>query len=202
MMPTVACKGNINRTVMRYRHENQGDKIMVSMNDVHPTELIEKAAESLKKLNDIKPPEWAPFVKTGVHKERPPVREDWWYARSAAVLRKVAILGPIGVSKLRTKYGGKKNRGHKPDKFFKGSGNIIRKVLQQLEKAGLIKQINKSGKKGRIITPKGTSLLTRAAFEASKTQKKERATVTVAPAEPKPAPAKPQPKNPEQQPKQ
>jgi small subunit ribosomal protein S19e len=41
---------------------------------------------------------------------------------------------------LKRKYGGKKNRGHKPEKRFDGSGNIIRKILQQLEKAGLIEQ--------------------------------------------------------------
>ena len=41
--------------------------------------------------------------------------------------------GPIGVSKLRTKYGGKKNRGHKPEHFYKGSGSVARKVLQQFE---------------------------------------------------------------------
>lgn len=104
-------------------------------------------------------PSWAPFVKTGMHKERPPTNSDWWYIRAASVLRKVHLLGPIGVSKLRTKYGGKKNRGVKPGKFYKSSGNIIRKILQQLEEAKLIKQDIADKHKGRVTTSKGISLL-------------------------------------------
>lgn len=127
--------------------------------DVNATELIEELAKELQKIETIKPPEWAIFVKTGAHKERPPVREDWWYVRAASVLRKVRLKGPIGVSKLRTLYGGKKNRGYKPERFKKGSGNIIRKILQQLEKAELIKKAKKEVHKGRLITPKGIKLI-------------------------------------------
>lgn len=146
---------------------------MVSMNDVPVNDLIEKAAESLKKVQGIKAPDWTRFVKTGMHKERPPVNPDWWYVRAAAILKTVAKVGPVGVSKLRTKYGGRKNRGHKPDKFYRGSGSIIRKIFQQLEKAQLIKQADKHGKKGRVIAPKGASLLSRAALEASKNPPKK-----------------------------
>lgn len=135
------------------------------MYDVDSQELILKAAEELKKIPEIKPPEWAPFVKTGMHKERPPVSNDWWYVRAASILRTVYRLGPVGVSKLRTKYGGKKNRGVKKEHFFKGSGNILRKSLQQLEKAGLVKFAEKGVHKGRIITPKGKSFLDRIAIQ-------------------------------------
>jgi small subunit ribosomal protein S19e len=106
-----------------------------------------------------------------MHKERPPLKEDWWYMRAASVLRKVSILGPVGVEKLRTKYGGKKNRGHKTEHRFKGSGNIVRKVLQQLEKAGLIKKGDKGVHKGRVITPKGISLIDKAAVRIYKQSK-------------------------------
>lgn len=136
--------------------------------DVYPNDLINKAAEDLKKIEQIKPPVWSAFAKTGTHKQRAPVDNDWWYKRTAAVLRSVQLLGPIGVSKLRTKYGGKKRRGHKPAEFRKGSGNIIRKVLQQLEKAGLIKFVEKGVHKGRIITPKGKSFLDKIAVQLSK----------------------------------
>ena len=129
------------------------------MYDVEAQELIQKAAEELKKIPEIKAPAWASFVKTGMHKERPPVDSDWWYLRTASVLRAVYRLGPVGVSKLRTKYGGKKNRGVKKEHFFKGSGNILRKSLQQLEKAGFVKFAEKGVHKGRIITPKGKSFL-------------------------------------------
>jgi len=136
---------------------------MTTAFDVDKNTLIEKLAEELKKNSNIKPPEWAAWVKTGVHKERPPVKQDWWYARAAAVLARINMMGPVGVSKLRTKYGGKKRRGHKPPHFRKGSGNIIRKVLQQLEKAGLIRQTDTKGRKGRVITPAGRSLLDKTA---------------------------------------
>lgn len=127
--------------------------------DVDPTELIEELAKELHKIEDINPPHWALFVKTGVSRERPPTREDWWYVRAASVLRKVRLKGPIGVSKLRTLYGGRKHRGYAPEVFRKGSRNIIRKIFQQLEKAGLIKQDKRGLHKGRVITPKGIKLM-------------------------------------------
>ena len=136
---------------------------MPTMYDVPTNELIEKVSEELKKVKEIKAPSWATFVKTGMNRERPPVREDWWYVRAASVLRTVRRLGPVGVQKLRTKYGGKKNLGHKTEHAFKGSGNILRKVLQQLDAAGLTKKIGEGVKKGRIITPKGISLIDKAA---------------------------------------
>jgi small subunit ribosomal protein S19e len=112
-----------------------------------------------------------------MHKERVPVDKDWWYLRTASVLRTVYRLGPIGVSKLRTKYGGKKNRGVKKEHFFKGSGNILRKSLQQLEKAGLIKFTDKGIHKGRIITPKGKAFLDKIATSIQTQKPKQEAKV-------------------------
>ena len=141
------------------------------MYDVSQQQLIEETAKDLAKA--IQKPEWAEYVKTGVHKERPPTRDDWWYIRAAAILRTIQLKGPIGVSKLRTKFGGLKNRGVQPSIFRKGSGSIVRHILQQLETAELIKQAEKGVHKGRITTPKGTSLLYAAAKRAAKNKKKE-----------------------------
>ena len=143
---------------------------MTTVYDVDAQELILKAAEELKKIPEIKAPAWAPFVKTGMHKERPPVKNDWWYIRAASVLRKIYRLGPIGVSKLRVNYGGKKNRGYKTEHFYKGSGNILRKILQQLEKAGFMKIHLKSRHKGRLITAKGKKFLDEIASKLSNVQ--------------------------------
>ena len=132
---------------------------MTTIMRVNPNILIEKATEELKKQKLVQPLEWSQFVKTGHHKQRLPDSEDWWYARSASILRSIAKLGPVGTEKLRTKYGGKKNRGHKPEHRYRASGAIIRKVLQQLESAELIKQTVKGVHKGRVLTPKGTSFL-------------------------------------------
>jgi small subunit ribosomal protein S19e len=142
----------------------------MGINDVYPNELIEKAAEGLKKVEAIKQPVWASFAKTGVNKERPPVDKDWWYKRTAAVLRTVQILGPIGVNKLRAKYGGKQRRGHQPAIFKKGSGSVIRKVLQQLDKAGFTKSVEKGVHKGRIITKEGKLFLNKIAEEIMKSK--------------------------------
>jgi small subunit ribosomal protein S19e len=117
--------------------------------------MIEAVAEELKRTKVVTMPEWAKFVKTGVSRERPPEQPDWWYIRAASILRKIQIKQPIGVNRLRKIYGGRKNRGHKPEHKYKGSGSIIREILQQLEEAGFVKK----DKEGRSLTPKGKEFL-------------------------------------------
>ncbi len=124
-----------------------------------PDALIHAVAETLATQEELTAPEWASFVKTGQHKERPPTQDNWWHIRAASILRKVALRGPVGTNKLRSIYGGRKNRGHKPDRRAIAGGNIIRTILQQLEKAGYVKQDEVAGHKGRVLTPKGHSLL-------------------------------------------
>lgn len=130
---------------------------MPNVYDIDATKLVNKTAEELKKI--IKAPEWANFVKTCPAKERLPAQKDWYYKRAASILRNIYVKGPIGVQKLRVKYGAKKNRGHKPEKFYIGSGKIIRYTLQQLEKAGLVSYKKEGIHKGRIVTAKGKSFL-------------------------------------------
>jgi len=127
---------------------------MVSARDVPPDKLINLVKEDLKKK--IKMPDWAKFVKTSADRQRPPVQEDWWWIRAASILRKVYMDGPVGVSRLRTWYGGKKDRGVRGGKKYKASGKIIRTILQQLEELGFVK-IEKG--KGRVITPEGQRYL-------------------------------------------
>jgi len=165
---------------------------MKSIYNVPQSELIEKTALELKKIPSIKAPAWSEFVKTGTHKERAPARDDWWHIRAAAILRTTYKLGPIGVSKLRTKYGGKKDRGVKPEKFYKASGKIIRTILQQLEQAELVKKAEKGIHKGRIIAPKGMSLLDKVAAQLS--GKKPQITSKTKPAELKKKVRKPEEK--------
>lgn len=131
--------------------------------------VITNLAKDLKEI--IKQPEWTPYVKTGNHKQRPPIDKDWFFIRAAAILRTVALRGPIGVSKLRTKYGGRKNRGYKPEKFVKGSGSVVRNALQELDKAGLTVQAERGVHKGRIATPKGMKLLAKAGYKENKPKK-------------------------------
>lgn len=128
-----------------------------------PNEFNDKLAEELKNVKEIQAPEWAKFVKTGVHKERPPVRNDWWHVRAASVLKKVYKLGPIGTAKLRTLYGGRKRRGYRKEHHADGSGSIIRKILQQLEEAKLIAKVEDGVHKGRKVTKQGNELLKKVA---------------------------------------
>lgn len=132
---------------------------MARFHEAPPQELIEKLAVELKASNKLKQPAWASYVKLGGYAERPPQREDWWYLRAAAILRRVALLGPIGTAKLQKKYGGLKRRGHKPAHFRRGSGSVIRKVLQQLQAAGYLTYKKEGVHKGRVATKEGVALL-------------------------------------------
>lgn len=128
---------------------------MTTVYDVPADHIIRRVAEELKKRKEIVPPAWAAFAKTGVHKEMPPEDPDWWFIRAAAVLRRVYVDGPLGVERMRSFYGGKKNRGSKPNAFRKGSGSILRKSLQQLEAAGLVIH----DKTGRRVSPEGMKFM-------------------------------------------
>jgi len=141
---------------------------------VHKTraqDLIKQVAEILKEKEVIEPPEWAWHVKTGVHKENIPENDEWWYNRAASLLRKIYLYSPdgIGVERLRTIYGGPQNRGPRPTKHRKASGNIIRKALQQLEKLNYVKTVKG---KGRVITSEGRSFLDNISHKLASDNKK------------------------------
>lgn len=129
---------------------------MPTVYDIPANILIRRLAQDLKSREEIAPPEWAPFVKTGAHRDRAPDDTDFWFVRCASMLRKIYLNGPIGTERLRIEYGGRKRRGTKPNKFQKSGGAIIRTALQQLERAGFIK---KRGKHGREMTDIGRSYL-------------------------------------------
>jgi len=149
------------RIVLRFRGVTF--RVMPTAYDVRADKLIERVSKYLmENVPEVNPPPWAAYVKTGVCKERPPDREDWWYVRCASLLRKLYIHGPLGVSRLRREYGGRKKRGMAREHAMPGSGNILRKALQQLEKAGLVKTVQG---KGRALTEKGQSLLDSIASE-------------------------------------
>ena len=128
---------------------------MTTVYDIPADIFIRQVAEELKKNPQIQPPDWAAFAKTGVHKEMPPENEDWWYVRTASVFRRVYTDGPVGTQRMRSIYGGKRNRGPAPSQFRRGSGSVIRKILQQLEAAGFVSH----GSAGRTVTAAGRSFL-------------------------------------------
>lgn len=123
-----------------------------------PQEFNLKLAEALKKESVIHQPEWSLYVKTGPHKQRPSFDQSFWHKRTASILRQISIRGIVGVNRLRTRYGGRKDRGMKPPAFVQAGGKIIRVILQQLETAGFIEKA-KGRKAGRQLTQKGKDLV-------------------------------------------
>src|SRR3989338_3196422 len=121
--------------------------------------VIEKTTEELKKIPEIKPPEWAGLVKASSHNERIPGSSEVWFERCASLLYQVFKHGPVGTERLRHKYGGKTDHKVRRSHHRKAGGKTIRLALQQLEKAWLIKK----EKAGRIITAKGKSVLDKGA---------------------------------------
>ncbi len=122
--------------------------------------VIKAVAAELKKNEKFKPPAWYGTVKAGINNDRLPESPDLWYSRVAAVLRTVALRGPVGVQRLRHKYGGKKEHTRARAHHAKGGGKVLRVALQQLEAAGYVA---KSEKGGRVIAPAGHSVLDKAA---------------------------------------
>lgn len=138
---------------------------MISVREVDAQKFNGVLKEELKKIKEIAPPAWSQFVKSGVHRERIPQQDDFWYVRSASILRRLYI-NDSGVERLRSYFGGKKRRGHKPAHFRKSSGNVIRKIVQQLEAAGLVEK--NANKRGRKLASAGRKLLDKVAYEVSK----------------------------------
>ncbi len=138
---------------------------MVNVTELPADTIIQQLAAHLKeKEKDVTPPAWTIYTKTGSHLERVPNTTDWWYVRCAALMRKLYVRGPIGVSRLSTAYGGGKQRGMAPRKFKRGSSLILRKAMVQLQKAGLVSK----AEGGRVLTAKGRSLMDRLATATSR----------------------------------
>ena len=135
-----------------------------SVYEMSPQEYNLKLAEALKNVPEFKEPEWIAFVKSSPSKERPIEDPDFWYKRSASILRQIYKNKVVGVNRLRTKYGSKKNRGMQPEKFMKSGGKIIRTILQQSDKAGFTESFKgikgtRDKKSGRRMTEAGKKFL-------------------------------------------
>jgi small subunit ribosomal protein S19e len=132
---------------------------VTAVKDVPADVLIAEVARYIKEsVPQVRPPVWADCVKTGPNKTRPPADPDWWYVRAASVLRKLYLHGPAGVGRLRGAYSYRAKVGRyktRPERTRKAGGAVIRKILQQLEQAGLVAR----GRRGRSLTPEGRSLL-------------------------------------------
>lgn len=137
---------------------------MTSVYEINSHEYNLKLAEALKKIPEFKFPEWVGFVKSSPSKQRPIDDDNFWYKRTASILKHIYKNKIVGVNRLRTRYGSRKNRGMKPERFMKAGGKIIRTILQQSDSAGftrIAEQVKgvRSKKPGRELTQKGKEFL-------------------------------------------
>jgi small subunit ribosomal protein S19e len=134
--------------------------------DIPSQIFIEKLARYIREnIDQISPPQWSQYTKTGVFTVRQPKDPNWWYTRCASIMRKTYLIGPIGIERLRAQYGGRKDRGVRKEHVRKGAGSNIRKIFQQLESAGLVENLKGQG---RTLTSEGRKLLDTIATELKK----------------------------------
>lgn len=105
---------------------------------------------------------WVDTVKTGPAKELPPQSIDWYYVRAASIARHVYLRKTVGVGRLRKVHGSTRNRGSRPSHHVDASGSVDRKVMQSLEKIGVLEQDEEKG--GRRITQSGQRDLDRESY--------------------------------------
>ena len=132
--------------------------------DVPASEFIPRLTKYIKdNVDQVQPPAWSSIAKTSTHTQLQPQNPDWWFTRAASILRKVYIDGPVGIEHLRADYGGRKSLGVRRQHARKGGGSNVRKILQQLEAAGLVE---KTKADGRALTKEGRRALDKIAAEA------------------------------------
>jgi|TARA_B100001750_G_scaffold246498_1_gene269025 small subunit ribosomal protein S19e len=135
---------------------------MAKVYDVPADELISRLTNVLKN-EEIPAPNWAMFVKTGAHADKPPQKSDWWYTRCASILRKIYLRGPLTVNDLRTIYGDGKRKMYYGARHHKdASGAVIRNAIHGLEKLGYLEKVEK---KGSVISRQGMQKLDKLSTE-------------------------------------
>jgi small subunit ribosomal protein S19e len=143
----------------------------VTVRDVDAQKFINAYAEFLKRQGKLQIPGWVDTVKTSHSNELPPQSADWFYVRAAAVARHVYLRKSVGVGRLRKVHGSTKNRGSRPSHHVNASGSVDRKVMQSLEKLGILEKLDEDdegagGRGGRRITQAGMRDLDRIAQTA------------------------------------
>ena len=131
----------------------------MNAHDVPSARLIPALAEQMKDVAGVEEPDWARWVKTGSHAERPPADSKWWFTRAASLMRKLYLHGPVGLGDLKRAYGGSKALKYYPKHHRDAGGSNIRRILKQLEQAELVSKTPR----GRILTSKGHAMLDKVA---------------------------------------
>ncbi|KAJ9625928.1 Protein component of the small (40S) ribosomal subunit [Taxawa tesnikishii (nom. ined.)] len=143
----------------------------VSVRDVPADKFINNYASFLKRQGKLPIPGWVDTVKTGHNRELPPQSIDWFYVRAAAVARHIYMRKTVGVGRLRKVHGSTKNRGSRPNHHVDASGSVDRKIIQSLEKIGVLEYDEEKG--GRRITQAGQRDLDRIAQSTVEAEEEE-----------------------------
>lgn len=94
-----------------------------------------------------------------------------FYIRAAAVARHIYMRKTVGVGRLRKVHGSQKNRGSRPSHHVDASGSVDRKILQSLEKIGIVEIDEDKG--GRRITQSGQRDLDRIAMSTLEAEEED-----------------------------
>jgi small subunit ribosomal protein S19e len=143
----------------------------VTVRDVDAQKFIGAYSAFLKRQGKLSIPGWVDTVKTSPSNELPPQDADWFYVRAAAVARHIYLRKTVGVGRLRKVHGSTKNRGAAPAHHVDASGQVDRRVLQSLEKIGVVEIDEEKG--GRRITQSGQRDLDRIAKTAVDEEEEE-----------------------------
>jgi ribosomal protein S19E (S16A) len=98
--------------------------------------------------------------------------------RAASVAYQLYIRGKVGLSALRTHYGGKMRWGSHPPTHRQSAGKVLRYCLKQLEDQGLVGQVKYQSEdgseqtSGKTLTQKGQTDMNRIAAQLLKEKKK------------------------------
>lgn len=143
----------------------------VSVRDVPAQQFIDAYASFLQRQGKLDIPGYVELVKTSAGSELPPQdAEGWFYKRSASIARHIYLRKDIGVGRLNKRYGNAMNRGFRPSHHKDSSGSINRRVLQALEKIGIVEQ---SANGGRRISENGQRDLDRIAQQTLEAEEDE-----------------------------
>lgn len=111
-----------------------------TVKDVAPAKFIAAYAAHLKKGGKVALPAWVDLVKTSSNNELAPLDPEWYYIRAAAIIRRIYIRGGIGIGYMRKVFGRADREGPTPVHMGLCSGSVIRSVLKNLEKMGLVEK--------------------------------------------------------------
>jgi len=118
-----------------------------TVKDVSAHDFVRAYAVHLKRTGKMELPSYVDLIKTGPHKEMPPLDPDWYYMRAAAVARHVYVRQGVGVGAFRRIFGAPKNRGSRRHHKTKAAGGHIRLILRQLEQMRIVEKCAGGGRK-------------------------------------------------------